>query len=75
MKIQQSKQFATPLIDKIFIVKIADTRKRKFHFTIVASLVVKVVDLIFGFVHVAAKLDATRTAKVTKNSVRDIFFY
>lgn len=73
MKIQLWNQFVTPLIDKIvndmWLVKIFN----KFLFTIVASLVVNVVDFIFGFVHVAAKLDATRTTKVAKNNVRDIF--
>lgn len=46
--------------------------KVNFPLTIVASRVVNVVDFIVGFVHVAAKVDATRTAKVAKNNVRDI---
>lgn len=43
-----------------------------FSHTIVASRVVNVVAFTFGFVHVTAKVDATRTAKVAKNNVRDI---
>lgn len=54
--------------------KWGDKTEENFNFTMVASLVVNVIDLTLGFVHVTAKLDATRTAKVVKNNVRDIFF-
>lgn len=61
----------TPLIDKNEN-QIGDMETENVNFTIVASLVVNVIALTFGFVHVTAKLDATRTAKVAKNNVRDI---